>query len=216
MNWNTSVNAKEDIESMLIDAKIAYEVVEEPVYRFSIKLTRASGYKTCDIYPDITAYIKRYEGDGGGLSYLIIWDNKYPDFMPLVSLECHILYEIPEMVDGLHHLQDPKLGLPVKVINALTLHKHIFCIEDTIPLFESGEIYNVRSIGKIGAAALYHALTELGYEVNDYKPISKKEAFTNQSINELAEKLGKPVEEIEAALKETDIVVVKRKKKEVS
>lgn len=247
----TAVTNKEFVEIVLNNAKIAYEIVEEPVFKYVVKCFES----VCDIYPDITGYeLTR------GVGFLVVWDGgKQVDFMSAKSLQEFILYEGAEMTGGLHHVKDPALGLSTQVVNALIWNKNIFTIEDTIllyegaemtdgyhyvkkpglglstqvvnaliwnksiftiedtiPLFESGEIYKVRSVDKKGREELYNTLIGLGYKftVKAINEQAEKDAMIFKSVNELAEKIGKPVEEVQAILKECDITVVKRKKKE--
>lgn len=203
----TAVPNKEFVEVMLNNAKIAYEVVEAPILRIVVKCFEI----TCDIYPDVTGYESTR-----GLGFLVVWNDRHADFKSTKSLQEFILCEGAEMTGGLHHVKDPALGLSTQLVNALIWNKNIFAIEDTIPLFESGEIYKARSIGKKGRESLYNTLVDLGYRFT-VKPINKqseKDAMIFKSVNELAEKLGKPVEEVQSILKECDITVAKRKRKE--
>lgn len=204
----TSVDNATYIKSLLEDAKIAYEVVEEPVYRFN-----AWGFYdwTYAIYP----YINRYDANGYD-TFLIIFHDSKAQLMTAENMISYMLYQGVKFSDGRHHIYDPSMNIEVGLCNCLVCDNSILAVEDLIPLFESGEIYKLKGIGKVRCEQLYNNLIELGFKFNA-KPINKqaeKDAMIFKSINELAEKLDKPVEEVRAILKECNIIVVKRKKKE--
>ena len=160
-----------------------------------------------DIYP----YIIGKDG-----TFLIIFNDSKAELMTPEKIISHMLYKGVKFSDGRHHIYDPSMGIEVGLCNCLVYDNSIFAVEDMIPLFESGEIYKLKGIGKVRREQLYNDLVELGFKFNA-KPINEqaeKDAMIFKSINELAEKLGKPVEEVRDILKECGITVVQRKKKE--